>query len=1183
MRRSWLQFAWRRGRISCDDAVMAPVLGCGVADKNLSRPFCVAMSAAVAMLAVVPVPTFGTMHWIVTEDGRIQQQVDSQLSMKHPHDLVLFMRQEARVESLKRLEQVLVDKKIHIEENEDKDTRLEERHYKDDVDCSKADVPLGELDLYDSTFIPLERKNIWPEEYIDIRHTPGADTSQPDCTKAMDLPYSMHAFQHLRGVQERANLSASIMSKEDAIFQSLPLRESRSIDQIGHLISEALKKNNTSWVLYNMASFFWRMKNQPFHVVECAMRALHLSPREHKDIALVNLGNVLHRGHFSADAVVVVHAAVDVAVDTVTSHYTLGNIYAMLGEYNHSVLFYQQALMLQPWFKAAAQRQHAVLCQQKLEHKLEAQHRSLQLTLSELKEYQRQHDLYLEQQEQLERLKISQEEQLLRSILHETHLARDTHSGNHQLCKLSERDKIMLCQSDQPVRYSKGEGLESVERVQFGQEESIAGTTKVTTTAGGVEVGGGGENGDAAGRGGGSNGHGVSNKPTCSSPKLCPNTQGWLWPGQRECLHHSTASTNGTLTFYPSLERKGLDVEQTRMKLRRLAEGVAGRFEPECSSLSAPLRMRDSYRHLLLLQERNVTSTDVDHSLQRWLADLFPSITDYHLIPRSLAVALQQHTEPVWLFQLFSGLYWVGQGRVSRGVDCLHRSLHHTPLQWLDIPLVSIASVLMHSGRPDQALEMLLLAAKTNDSEVSVYLALGSAHLTMGNLSASIAAYRKAAQLMGECSLCKREIHRTRCYQLYPSLYSNRPLVGEQQKDAALKGSPQQDEEHNSSDAESQQVGSVEQRWREGLWPECAARISQTSSTLDEVPSGSFELGAPCGTFEGSLEVKGHRVDLQGLRVVSSSHQDPPGPCFGDCNDGDDEEWITVQVKRSKKHRMPDVKVPEMEAESANRDGSSKKRPILSRPESMQHDWPTLSECQRRDVQDFTFPSTWLPVSAKDIDLSQYIDFGNELSEPAAEPTCDPTDAYNVAHLSSTYHGGHLHYNGESQLEEMLKKSLIQKYKPQPVEEFGARIAKALEKNQTSWVLNNVGALYWRVKGHGQRAMDCLRQALHLAPYPMQAVPLISLANVLLHTHVLQDAAMVAKMALDIEPHLAIGHFTMGNVYLALHDFQMAVGWYESALELEPDLEQAANQLFAVRCHILEDDISPKTPRQTGE
>lgn len=50
--------------------------------------------------------------------------------------------------------------------------------------------------------------------------------------------------------------------------------------------------------------------------------------RHNKDIALVNLANVLHRAHFSADAAVVVHAALDDS-DFFTSYYTLGNIYAV--------------------------------------------------------------------------------------------------------------------------------------------------------------------------------------------------------------------------------------------------------------------------------------------------------------------------------------------------------------------------------------------------------------------------------------------------------------------------------------------------------------------------------------------------------------------------------------------------------------------------------------------------------------------------------------------------------------------------------------------------------------------------------------------------------------------------------------------------------------------------------------
>lgn len=54
----------------------------------------------------------------------------------------------------------LVAQKIHIEENEDRDTGLEQRHYKEDPDCVMAKVPLGDLDLYDGTYISLESKDI---------------------------------------------------------------------------------------------------------------------------------------------------------------------------------------------------------------------------------------------------------------------------------------------------------------------------------------------------------------------------------------------------------------------------------------------------------------------------------------------------------------------------------------------------------------------------------------------------------------------------------------------------------------------------------------------------------------------------------------------------------------------------------------------------------------------------------------------------------------------------------------------------------------------------------------------------------------------------------------------------------------------------------------------------------------
>jgi hypothetical protein len=37
-----------------------------------------------------------------------------------------------------------------------------------------------------------------PEDFIDTESPVPPDPEQPDCTKILELPYSIHAFQHLR-------------------------------------------------------------------------------------------------------------------------------------------------------------------------------------------------------------------------------------------------------------------------------------------------------------------------------------------------------------------------------------------------------------------------------------------------------------------------------------------------------------------------------------------------------------------------------------------------------------------------------------------------------------------------------------------------------------------------------------------------------------------------------------------------------------------------------------------------------------------------------------------------------------------------------------------------------------------------------------------------------------------------
>lgn len=68
-----------------------------------------------------------------------------------------------------------------------------------------------------------------------------------------------------------------------------------------------------------------------------------------------------------------------------------------------------------------------------------------------------------------------------------------------------------------------------------------------------------------------------------------------------------------------------------------------------------------------------------------------------------------------------------------------------------------------------------------------------------------------------------------------------------------------------------------------------------------------FENSWPLEAFEGALEVKGRRMDLQGIRVLKKGPQDGlPSSCFGDCGDDDDDdddeaEWVRSVTRRPSK------------------------------------------------------------------------------------------------------------------------------------------------------------------------------------------------------------------------------------------------------------------------------------------
>ncbi len=87
-------------------------------------------------------------------------------------------------------------------------------------------------------------------------------------------------------------------------------------------------------------------------------------------------------------------------------------------------------------------------------------------------------------------------------------------------------------------------------------------------------------------------------------------------------------------------------------------------------------------------------------------------------------------------------------------------------------------------------------------------------------------------------------------------------------------------------------------------------------------------------------------------------------------------------------------------------------------------------------------------------------------------------------HLSGVRHRSHLHLASEAGLTEAFQG--LTGEVGVSVDEMATRIANSMEGNATSWVLSTAAALYWRVRGNAEEAVNCLRHSLYYAPRDMK-------------------------------------------------------------------------------------------------
>ncbi|VDI16436.1 Hypothetical predicted protein, partial [Mytilus galloprovincialis] len=231
---------------------------------------------------------------------------------------------------------------------------------------------------------------------------------------------------------------------------------------------------------------------------------------------------------------------------------------------------------------------------------------------------------------------------------------------------------------------------------------------------------------------------------------------------------------------------------------------------------------------------------------------------------------------------------------------------------------------------------------------------------------------------------------------------------------------------------------------------------------------------------------------------------------------------------------------------------------------------PTTMDCNNLPNIKFSeFTSTFLSVTAKQVDLRKHIDFETVIRRYYEEPVCmtEFSSSLELDNLPGMINRDNLQYQPESGLREVLQK--LGGEPAQRVEVIGTRIANALKKNMTSWILTNVAALYWRVEGDAKKAIDCLRLSLTTAPRNKRDTALISIANIFHRAGYINDAIFTTNLALDTANKVAVSHFTMANLYAVKAQWDKATMFYESTLGLQSTFEPAKQRLKAIKCKIV--------------
>uniref|UniRef100_A0AAR5PZ19 Tetratricopeptide repeat protein 17 n=1 Tax=Dendroctonus ponderosae TaxID=77166 RepID=A0AAR5PZ19_DENPD len=1066
-------------------------------------------------------------HWIVTQSGKIQAFLDSPFDLRKPDDLLALLDQESRKNDIHDLYEDLLARKTAIEKkwiDIDKNSNVASKVTSEDVDCLAAHNLYGDVDFYNIATNGSDRG-------IVIAMPKKINMGKVKASKELKVPLCMQ-LTPARWSESLINKTDLTIQPEEALRKTfLPVK---FLEQFVYYIVKSLKQNSTSWVHYNLASFYWRIKGEGDKAIDCLKLAIQFVTGNFEDIPLHNLAGILHQSRHSKEAIQILYSAIEFAPKEPKHYLAMANIYAALRDFNSSISYYEKFLELDPHNQEAASNRHAVLCYYKLETALTSFQSELQNILAELHDYHSVQQQWLRLQERLKWETASfdyQYEAMDLEII-------DTPKKVQRCMKKSTGGKpVISCDFYEKAPKVDRVNLQSLFQIVENEKQKLIvqhplnlhkeeiGLEKLKLKERPIVMG-------------------YPKFPISMPIKYDLHFDKTGWPTKEECLEWNLPlEEEGNLhlpVFLPP-DNKGYLLKKAITDDLNLPNGTQHElpwYPPICESpdVNGEKFLPFNERHQLDVERKS------DGYLKKTLLEYVnEGYTDKHEIGQRNISAMDKKTAPRWVLATLASLYWRIRGNMRKTLDCLDMAYQSAPKEHMDVVWVSLGSTVKLLGMPDQSLKFANSAFKINYIEpaTNFLLALlkyedGDIIAAMNNLKNILRAdpgfYNGMAEKLLKVWSCRIKLGTGPI-----NTEVKQPLCT---KTKTLKGGLIHcDEKNMHCKHEDIECVRVDKQRNSDIFEQCK-------------DSPNMNLGDRIMTTLAAAEIRDddeHSRSLMGLSLGG--------------------EHFLDKYKSSDANGDFNVSLAENDI--------SDSEPRLNISHHDQTHLLSTSVCQRVNLlQPFKYSQLWEFIKFHMIDIEPYLNAPSLKTPKDSKPNCiqmmNPHMSYRLDEVTLKVLGAKLPNVYDRNLTEFLQ--LICGSRKSNARELGVKISEALALDSTNWKLLMASAIYWIVYGNMESAAICIRSALAKVPTSHLDIPLTFFSHLLANAGWHQESLEMAYLAVTVSPQNVWNHFRVAEMFIKLGKFEDAVPYLKASLQENAQFFPAQVRLKAVLCKLLFED-----------